>query len=344
MRVPLSVLEFRDRAAALYGDVEAVIDGDRRFSYAQYAERTHRLANALRKLGVSPGERVSFMTYNSHQLLEAYYGVLEAGAVLNPVNIRLAAPEIGYILGHAGSRVVFFHADFEPMVTALRASVGDGVSFIPMEGPADDYEALLADASTEYQPPQIDEDAMAELFYTSGTTGRPRGVALTHRNLHLHAIYAALALRMTDADTILHVVPLFHVNGWGAPHWMTLAGGRHVMLRKFDPIALLRLVESERVTHLLGVPTIFTALLNNADRASCDVSSLREANIGGAPASPTLVRAIEEAFGCTAIVGYGLTETSPVIALAGASVSRPRCERPRKSGYNAAQVPATHSH
>ena len=316
MRVPLSVLEFRDRAAAFFGDVEAIVDGDKRFTYRLYAERTHRLANALRTMGIKPGDRVSFMSYNSHQLLEAYYGVLEAGAVLNPLNIRLAPAEIGYILGHAGSTVVFYHADFEPMVTALRPSLPAELRWIRMEGPNDEYESLLADAPATYEAPAIDEDSTAELFYTSGTTGRPKGVALTHRNLHLHAIYAALVLRVTDADTILHVVPLFHVNGWGAPHWMTMAGGRHVMLRKFDPSALLQLVEAERVTHLLAVPTIFNALVNHPHRSTTDLSSLKEAIIGGAPASPTLVEAIERELGCTAIVGYGLSETSPVLAIA----------------------------
>jgi fatty-acyl-CoA synthase len=326
MRVPLSVLEFRDRAAAFFGDVEAVVDGDRRFTYGEYAERTHRLANALRGLGVKPGDRVSFISYNTHQLLEAYYGVLEAGAVLNPINIRLAPPEIGFILGHAGSKVVFYHADFAPIVEAVREQLPAVMRWVVMErqldGPAtDEYEALLGSASSDYTAEPIDEDATAELFYTSGTTGKPKGVALTHRNLHLHGIYAGLALRVTDADTVLHVVPLFHVNGWGAPHWTTLAGGRHVMLRKFDPGTLLRLVEQEKVTRLLGVPTIFNALINHAERSSYDLSSLREVLIGGSPASPTLVRAVEEALGCTAIVGYGLSETTPIISLA-----RPRAK------------------
>lgn len=319
MRVPLSVLEFRDRAGAYFGNVEAVMDGDKRFTYAEYAERTHRLANALRGIGVRPGDRVSFITYNTHQLLEAYYGVLESGAVLNPLNVRLAPAEIGYILGHAGSQVVFYHVDFEPMVTALRPSLASEVRWVRMEGPADEYEALLAEASSEYRAPEIDEDGMAELFYTSGTTGRPKGVMLTHRNLHLHALSAALALGVTDADTILHVVPLFHVNGWGAPHWTTAVGGRHVMLRKFEPAELLRLVEAHGVTRLLAVPAIFNALVNHPDRATRDLSSLQEAMIGGAPASPTLVDAIERELGCRAIVGYGLSETTPVIA-----VARPR--------------------
>jgi fatty-acyl-CoA synthase len=340
VRVPLGVLEFRDRATAFFGDVEAVVDGEKRFTYRQYAERTHRLANALRAMGIKPGDRVSFLSYNSHQLFEAYYGVLEAGAVLNPLNIRLAPAEIGYILGHAGSSAVFYHADFEPMVIALRSALPAEVRWIRMEGPSDEYEGLLAGAPSTCDAPDVDEDAMAELFYTSGTTGRPKGVVLTHRNLHLHAIYAALVLRITDADTILHVVPLFHVNGWGAPHWMTLAGGRHVMLRKFDPTALLELVAAEGVTHLLAVPTIFNALVNHPHRASTDLSSLKEAIIGGAPASPSLVEAIERELHCTAIVGYGLSETSPVLAIArprvGLTASEPEdmsARRKAMTGY-----------
>jgi acyl-CoA synthetase (AMP-forming)/AMP-acid ligase II len=350
MRVPLTVLEFRDRAAAFYGDVEAVIDGDRRFTYAEYAERTHRLANAIRTMGIEPGERVSFISYNCHQLLEAYYGVLEAGAVLNPINIRLAPPEIEYILGHAGSRAVFYHADFRPMVEALRPRLPAVSHWVVMEGDLEgpathEYEALLASALIDYDPVEVDEDSVAELFYTSGTTGRPKGVALTHRSLHLHGVYAALGLRVTDSDTMLHVVPLFHVNGWGAPHWMTLVGGRHVMLRKFDPSALLRLIAEHRVTHLLGVPTIFNAVINSPDLAAHDLSSLKVAISGGAPASPTLVRAIEERLGCEAIVGYGLSETSPVLALAwprhGLTASEPpeqEAARRAMTGYAIAGV------
>jgi fatty-acyl-CoA synthase len=320
MRVPLSVLEFRDRAAAYFGDVVGIIDGDRSFTYAEYAERTHRLANALRDLGIEPGDRVSFITYNTHQLLEAYYGVIEAGAVLNPINIRLAPPEIAYILSHAGSKALFYHSDFAPLVDGLRDSLPPDIRLVVMEGAGSaevpEYESLLAAASSAYEPPEIDEDAVAELFYTSGTTGRPKGVTLTHRALHLHAVYSALGLRLTDADTILHVVPLFHVNGWGAPHWMTAVGGKHVMLRKFDPTALLELVQRHGVTYLLGVPTIFNALVNHPELGRFDLSSLKVAMIGGAPSSPTLVGTINDKLGTQAIVGYGLTETAPILTIA----------------------------
>ena len=321
MLIPLSVLEFRDRAAAYYSDKVGVVDGDASFTYRAWAERTHRLANALVGLGVSPGDRVSFVTYNTHQLLEAYYGVLEAGAVLNPVNIRLTPHEIAYILDHAGSKVVAFHRDFLPLIEAIAPSLSSRPRLVVIEGEAggvatDDYESLIAGGSAEPRHPEIDENAVAELFYTSGTTGLPKGVALTHRQLHLHALYAQASLCFVEDDVILHVVPLFHVNGWGVPHFLTMVGGRHVMLRKFDPGALMEQVQRNRVTRLLGVPAIFNAVLHSSDRTKYDLSSLRQLIIGGAPASPALVRALEDAFGIQTIVGYGLSETSPILTLA----------------------------
>jgi fatty-acyl-CoA synthase len=319
--IPLSVLEFRDRAAAFFGDKVGVIDGNQSFTYRAWAERTHRLANALAGLGVGPGDRVSFLTYNTHHLLEAYYGVLEAGAVLNPVNIRLSPHEIGYILDHAGSKVVAFHRDFTPVVEAVAPSLTSRPRFVILEGEAggvatDEYEALISGGSSEPRHPQVDENAVAELFYTSGTTGLPKGVALTHRQLHLHALNAEIALGFGPDDVVLHVVPLFHVNGWGVPHFLTMVGGRHVMLRRFDPVSLMDLVQRHRVTRLLGVPAIFNAVLHSGERSKYDLSSLRQLIIGGAPASPTLVRGLEEAFGVQAIVGYGLSETSPILTLA----------------------------
>jgi fatty-acyl-CoA synthase len=319
--VPLSVLDFRDRAAAYFGDKIGVVDGETQLTYRAFAERTHRLANALYDLGLQPGDRVSFITYNTHHLLEAYYGVLEAGMVLNPVNIRLTPREIAYILDHAGARAVFFHKDFLPLVEALVPNLTTRPQFVVMEGEAGgpathEYEALLAQASTEPRHPQVDENAMAELFYTSGTTGLPKGVALSHRALYLHALNAEIALRFDEDDVVLHVVPLFHVNGWGVPHFVTMTGGRHVILRKFDPAALMQHVEKHRVTRLLAVPAIFNAVLHHGDRAKYDLSSLRQLIIGGSPASPALIRALEEQIGAQAIVGYGLSETSPILTLA----------------------------
>lgn len=321
MFVPLSVLEFRDRAAMFFGDKVGVVDGDMELTYRAFATRTHRLANALVELGVNPGDRVSFITFNTHHLLEAYYGVIEAGAVLNPVNIRLAPHEIAYILDHAGSKAVFFHKDFAPLIEAIGPQLAIRPTFIVLDGGpggvADhEYEALLASGSPDPLHPDIDENALAELFYTSGTTGLPKGVAMTHRELYLHAMSAQIALGFTEDDVVLHVVPLFHVNGWGTPHFLTMIGGRHVMLRRFDPTALMAAVEQHKVTRLLAVPTIFNALLHSRERSRFDLSSLRQLIIGGSPASPELVRALEAELGAQAMVGYGLTETSPIVTLA----------------------------
>lgn len=321
MLVPMSVLEFRDRAEMAFRAKIGVIDGEKQFTYGEYAQRTHRLANALRNLGVGAGDRVSFISYNTHQLLEAYYGVIEAGAVLNPINIRLPAQDVGFILNHSASKVVFYHKDFTPLVQAVKPSLAETKQFVVFEGdlgpPAThEYEGLLASASADYVRPDLDENKIAELFYTSGTTGKPKGVALTHRTLYLHCLYSALALMVSDQEVILHVVPLFHVNGWGTPHTFTMMGGTHVMLRKIDPAVLLSLVEKHRITYLLGVPFIYNALVNYPELSKYDVSSLKFLISGGAPASPTLIKSMQEKLGARAIVGYGLSETSPVLTLA----------------------------
>ena len=321
MFVPLSVLEFRDRAETYFGEKIGVVDGEKSFTYRQFGERTHRLANVLVDLGVKPGDRVSFITYNTHQLLEAYYGVLEAGAVLNPINIRLTPKEIAYILGHAESKVVFFHKDFKPLVEAMIPELPVKPRFVIMEGApdgvaSDEYEALLSGGSPDPLTPEIDENSVAELFYTSGTTGFPKGVAMTHRELYLHSLYAEVGLLYTQDDVVLHVVPLFHVNGWGTPHFVTMIGGRHVMLRRFEPLALIQAIEKYRITRVLAVPAIFNAVLHHSELAKHDLSSLKQAIIGGAPSSPTLITGLEDAIGCQAFAGYGLTETSPILTLA----------------------------
>ncbi len=345
MFVSMTPLEFRTRAERIFGAKVGVVDGDKRFTYAQFGERSRRLASAIRRLGVQPGEVVSFITYNTHHLLEAYYGVLQAGAILNPINIRLNPQEISYILNHAESRAVFFHKDFVPMVAAMRDAIPTARAFVVLEPDlalpfsALEYETLLRDAPPLSSDPAVDENAPAELFYTSGTTGKPKGVVLTHRSLYLHALYSTISLRLADDAVLLHVVPMFHVNGWGSPHTITGSGGTHVMLRKIDPLDIFRLIQTERVTIVLGVPTIYNALVNHSDIGKYDLSSLKFALTGGAPASSTLIKAMDEKLGCEAMVGYGLTETSPVLTLArpkghlASDSSDEQRERRSKTGY-----------
>ena len=344
MFVPLTPLEFRDRAETLFAKKIGVIDGDKQFTYAQFSERTHRLANALRDLGLRKGDRVSFLISNTHQLLEAYFGVLEAGCILNPINIRLSPQDIGYILDHSGSRALFFHADFLPLVSTLKNSLAETKFFVIVEGArgevaTHEYEALLASARADYIAPALDENDIAELFYTSGTTGKPKGAAITHRALYLHAFNVAVGMRFGDEDVVLHIVPLFHVNGWGTPQFVTMVGGTHVMLRKVDPGVILDAIQRHRITRLFGVPTVFNLLLNHPGFEQYDLSSLRVINLGGAPSSPTLIKTIQERFKCTCFVGYGLTETTPILTcawhkahLAGDSPAQ-KIARETKTGY-----------
>lgn len=321
MFVPLTPLDYKRRAVKNFGDKIGVVDGDRRFTYREFGERVDRLAGALRGLDVSPGDRVAFISHNTHHLLEAYYGVLQARGVLAPVNIRLAPQEVAYVLDHSGASVLCYHRDFQELIDRVRPGLRALRHTIIIEGDdpeAHQYEALLSQATPDPGPNigDVDENEVCELFYTSGTTGRPKGVALTHRSLALHALHFCVTLRLSDADKILHVVPLFHVNGWGTPQALTAVGGTHVMLRKVDARDILRSIERERITLLLGVPTIFNLLVNEPTIGTYDLTSLRQAVSGGAPAAPSLIRAMEERLGCFSVVGYGLTETSPLLSKA----------------------------
>ena len=316
MFVPMTPLEFRRRAEWLFGGKVGVIDGEKRFTYAEFGERSRRLAAVIQGLGVKSGEVVSFITYNTHHLLEAYYGVLQAGAVLNPINIRLHPRDIAYVLNHAECRALFFHRDFTPIVQTLRDRLETVRAFVVLEpdGPlpsaAADYETLLNRAAPLRADPEVDENSVADLFYTSGTTGNPKGVALTHRALYLYALGLIISNRFTDATINLHVSPMFHVTGSGTPRAVTAVGGTHVMLRKIEPVEIFRLVQAERVTDIRGVPTIFNALVNHPEIGKYDLSSLRLVLTGGAPVFPPLVKAIQEKLGCEAFAAYGLTETS----------------------------------
>jgi fatty-acyl-CoA synthase len=323
MIVPLTPLEFRQRAVSFYGSKTGIVDGEKRFTYAQFDLQVNRFANALLSMGVGTGETVSFITYNTHHLLEGYYAVPQVSGVLNPINIRLSHQEIEYILNHAETKVLCFHSDFLPLVETIRQNLPEVRHFVILEPEstpdwADEYEALLEAASphAEVDLDAVDENAIVELFYTSGTTGPPKGVAITNRSLYIHTLSAISGFGVSDKDTLLHVVPLFHVNGWGTPQFLTAVGGKHVMLRKVEFGEILRLVEAEGVTRLLGVPTIFNGLLQHPDLHKYDLSSLNEVVIGGAPSPLSLIEALEEEIGCRAVVGYGLTETCPFISIA----------------------------
>ena len=325
MILPLTPLRFLQRARQLYGDKEGVICQAERFTYAAFADRCGRLAGGLLRLGVRPGDRVAFLSYNCHRLLEAYYGVLQARAVLLPINIRLSPAEIAFILQDSGARFLFLDRDFLPLVQAIRSSLPAVNQFILLQ-PAGEapswtapltYDALLAESSpapADYL--SVDENSLAELFYTSGTTANPKGVMLSHRTVYLHALNLLAIYRVTDATVHLQTIPLFHANGWGTAHTVTAVGARHVMLQKFDPQQVLELIQQERVTCLSMVPTMANAVIHYPELHRYDRSSLEWMQIGGAATSEELIRATQEKLGGKCYTGYGLTETSPVLTLA----------------------------
>jgi acyl-CoA synthetase (AMP-forming)/AMP-acid ligase II len=321
MNIPLTPIRFLRYASEQYPNKTAIVCGDERMTYAQFADRTARLAGMLRHLGVKPGDRVAYLSTNCHRLLEAYYGVLEAGAVLLPLNIRLNPQELAFILNDSGARFLFFQEMFTPMVEGFRAGLRNVEKFIGLDHApqakwaiSQSYEQLLAAAQPHRMDiMQMDENALAELFYTSGTSANPKGVMLTHRNIYLHALNVTIVFN-TGSDTVeLHTIPLFHANGWGVAHSLTLAGGTHVMIGKFDPPEVFRLIERERVHACSLVPAMATALVNCPERSKYDLSSLKRITLGGAASSPTLVREVEQKIGCTCFSGYGLTETCPVL-------------------------------
>ncbi|MFL6206234.1 MAG: AMP-binding protein [Acidimicrobiales bacterium] len=304
MELPLTPLDLLARARRLFADRVGVIDGDARWTYGEYGGRCDRLGHALqRDVGVEPGQVVAWLGGNTHELLEAYYGVLLAGGVLLPLNIRLAAAELRAILDASGAVVLFRHPD--------QPDPGHGVRTVVL---GDEHEALLAAQPDAGVPtPPVDEHAPAELFFTSGSTGTPKGALLSHRGLYLHAIHSALTMGLTGDDVFLHTIPLFHVNGWGTPHFVTGLGGVHVMLPRFDAGEVLRLVEVHRVTRLFLVPAMARLVLDDRAIASRDLSSVIQISVGGAAASPSLLAELEDAFGCQAICGYGMTESSPTL-------------------------------
>ena len=323
MNIPLTPLRFLRYAEQQYPGRTAVVCNQDRFTYAQFAERVGRLAGALRQAGIQAGDRVAFLGANCHRLLEAYYGVPEAGAVLLPLNIRLAPDELAFILNDSGATILFVEKQFLGLVESFRKSLRTVKMFVQLDGSPDvpwldprNYDALLA-AATPHRADisSIDENSLAELFYTSGTSANPKGVMLTHRNIYLHALNVCMGFQIENGAVELHTIPLFHANGWGVAHFLVLLGGKHVMIQRFETKEVFRLIETEKVHSCSLVPIMATALVNCPERHNYDLSTLRRIVIGGAASSPTLIREVEQQLGCECFSGYGLTETCPSLTI-----------------------------
>jgi fatty-acyl-CoA synthase len=317
MKLPLTPIRCLYRGVDLYADKVGIVSGESRHTYRQFGERCERLAAGLRSEGVQPGDRVAFLSFNNNQLLEGYYAAPLIRAIAMPLNVRLQPAELAAILNHAGPAVLVFENDFAPHVQALRAVCPAVRRWVAIDGacPQADltFDELLSRGRIDR--PELRsfvEDEIAELFYTSGSTGTPKGVMLSHRTLYLHALTVGGTFNHDDNAVELHTIPLFHANGWGRPQTAVMNGLKQVMVRRFDPAHVLRLIQEERATAMSLVPTMANALLNCPALGSFDTSSLNQIHIGGAAAAPELIAQMEAAFHCQVIAGYGLTETCPV--------------------------------
>lgn len=309
MKIPLTPVRCLYRAIDLYGHKEGIVCGDQRFTYAQFGERCEKLGSALEMAGVEPDDRVAFLSFNTHKLLEGYYGAPLAHAMAMPLNVRLTAMELANILAHADPKVLLYENDFAALAKDLHAA-RPAMKMVNLDT---EYEEFIAAGKAKRADIfSFDEDKIAELFYTSGSTGTPKGVMLSHRTIYMHAMSVAMTFNPDDNGVELHTIPLFHANGWGRPQTATMMGLKHVMVRRFDPPVVCGLIQKERATAMSMVPTMASAVLNLPNLKDYDFSSLQKIMIGGAAASVHLVEALEKAFGCEVMAGYGLTETCPV--------------------------------
>jgi fatty-acyl-CoA synthase len=318
METPLSPLEFARRTRRLHGAREAVVDGDLRLTYEQFFDRCDRWSAALQGLGVQQGDRVATIAPNTHAQLEAFYAVPQLGAVLVPMNYRLTPDDFVYMVNHSGSTVLCVHSDYLDAIDGVRDQMPGVRHFVAFEGAKDgwlDYEALVAATGPAFSRPEIGERDLLTINYTSGTTSRPKGVMITHRNAAMNTIGTLLHLHMDVGDRYLWTLPMFHANGWTYTWTVTAVAGTHICLRKVDPALVFSLIRDERVGWLAAAPTVLIALANAPAAARGAVpAGVRVVTAGAPPAAATIER-LEGGFGWDVTQVYGLTETAPFITV-----------------------------
>ncbi|PWV44690.1 long-chain-fatty-acid--CoA ligase [Nocardiopsis sp. L17-MgMaSL7] len=318
MELTLTPLEFARRTRRLHPHREALVDRDLRLTYEQFFDRCDRWSSALQDMGVAKGDRVAYIAPNTHAQLESFYAVPQLGAVLVPVNFRLTAEDFVYIVNHSGAKVLCVHSDQLETVEGVRDRMPGVERFVALEGVRDgweDYESLVAAASPDFARPEIAETDLLTINYTSGTTARPKGVMITHRNAYMNSVGTLLHLRIGLGEKYLWTLPMFHANGWTYTWTVTAAGGTHVCLPAMDPARVFELIRTEEVTWLCAAPTVLIMLSNTPEAVRGTVApGVHVVTAGASPAAETIER-LEEDFGWTVTHVYGLTETTPFITV-----------------------------
>ena len=324
MEVPLLVNDFLRRSTKLFEDSEAVVDGDRRLTWRQFGERVNQQANALAAMGVGKGDRVAIIAPNSHQFLETFYGTAAIGAVIVPINYRLIPSDFEYILQHSEASVVLVDAEFTHLVDPIRGSIPSVDHFIAIPyGDAQiapgwtDYEAWIGGHSRAAPAaPGLAETDLLSINYTSGTTARPKGVMITHRNAYINAYNFIAHLRISPADAELWTLPMFHANGWGGVYAVTAMGGKHVVLRAPEADDIYRLLQDERCTFACMAPAVLARILEFERKDEFEIATRPRFTVAGAPPPQAFIERLESELGWEFIQIYGLTETSPILTLA----------------------------
>ncbi|QNN55677.1 fatty acid--CoA ligase [Diaphorobacter ruginosibacter] len=328
---PLLIKQLLLNSMSLHGDQEITYRGDMRYTYRDFNRRIAQLANTLTALDVRAGTTVAVMDWDSHRYLESYFGIPMMGATMFTVNVRLSPAQILYTLADADTEVLLVHTDFLPVIEQIRDQLpllrhivvlsDDGKLPEHKLALAGEYEALMAQAGTQYEFPELDENTKAVTFYTTGTTGDPKGVCYSHRHIVLHAMATALSVcspggsqRLSTADVYMPITPMFHVLGWGFPYITIMLGLRTVLPGRYLPEVLLKLRETEKVTFSHCVPTILQMLVSGAEKTGQDLSGWKVI-IGGSALPPGLCEAAL-AKGMDVFAGYGMSETGPVVSLA----------------------------
>lgn len=309
-----------ERSALNFPDKPALIDGDEQFTYSEFADHVYQLANGLQAMGLKKGDALATLCMNHHRYITTYFACHALGVIIVPLNVRLGVDEIVYILDDSATKVLFIDTPFLPMLEKIRAEA-TGLQEVYFSDGGDtpeglkNYSELVEGQSSEFEEVEATEDDVAGYFYTGGTTGHPKGVMLTQRNIFINALHLQTMMNFSSADSWLHIAPMFHLADVGAIYVITLMGGTHVFGRAFEPVLCLDLIQKHKVTTTILVPTMVNIVVNHPEIDNYDLSSLRTYLYGASPMPVPLLKLAMEKIPAPPCQGYGMTEAAPLVTV-----------------------------